>query len=63
MPPLEMSLSPGRMVVEHCSWEKIQQEPGKRSPGSVKKEMGSFIKKRLRYTMIKAGRITFCPEL
>ena len=33
MPPLEMSLSPGRMVVEHSSWEETQQEPRKRSPG------------------------------
>ena len=33
MPPLEMSLSPGRMVVEHSSWEETQQEARKRSPG------------------------------
>ena len=48
-PPLEMSLSPGRMVVEHSSWEETQQEPRKRSPGQVKKEMGSCISERLRY--------------
>ena len=33
MPPLEMTLSPGRMVVEHQSWEETQQEPGKSSRG------------------------------
>ena len=33
MPPLEMSLSPGSMVVEHRSWQETQQEPGKRSRG------------------------------